>query len=1357
MLASDFMLAVLPDTQYYSDSWPATFNSQTQWIADNVQTENIAFVSHVGDVVEHAGSLTEWQRADAAMDTLDGVVPYSVLPGNHDFTSLGTHGSSTNFVDNFGASRYAGKAWYGGSSASQLNHYQMFSAGGYEFLHLALEWEPRASTVSWAQGILDAHPSLPAIVSTHAYLKPTGARFTGAESSDGLDGEQIFQSLITVNPQIFLVMGGHFPGEAHEVSFNDAGLPVLEMVVDYQLRANGGDGFMQLLNFRPDANTIDVTTYSPTLDEFETDADSQFSFSLDFEARLNFAGAPTAALTSPLDNGPGDSNPADGFVSVKYTPTHFEWKLTDLFPGINDATVTAATVQITRDGSPLTSPADYFFSYDAGSDRLTLTAAAGTFDDGVYHVTLNGGGAKIADLAGDPMSATSFEITVDTSIPGPPDSLYFSLSTLATLEGGVVADRNDVVFFDGTDFSLFFDGSDVGLDVLTIDALTVLNANEMLLSFSGSGTIPGISGTVDDSDIVKFTATQLGDVTSGTFTYYFDGSDVGLTTSDEDVDALTILANGHLLISTKGLFDVPGVAGDEEDLIEFAPDSLGANTSGTWSMYFDGSDLTGFADEDVYGVSVYPNGDIYLSTSGSFSVSGLSGKDEDVFAFSPTSLGSNTSGTFIAPVYFDGSQYGLDSQDVNSLHVPAPTGPPNAPPVARDDLATVNEDSATTINVLIDNGAGPDYDSDGSIVASSIAVVGSPANGVLVNNGNGSFQYTPNANYSGIDTFTYRVQDDRGAPSNTATVTITVNGLNDAPTAQDDDIATLQGNPVSINVLADHGHGPDTDIDGVVVASTVTAQSSPAHGALINNGDGTFDYSPVASFLGVDSFTYNVRDNVGAISNTATVTITVTAENSATLSLYFAVDDPHTFPNGLEVDEEDIITYDGVDFSLLFDGSDVGLSSEKLSAISVLSPTEILMSLSTEATLPGIPGTVQPTDIVKFNATQLGPTTAGSFELYFRGADVGLDVAAENIDGLSLLEDGRLVISTLSSFSVPGVSGNDEDLVAFTPTALGGSTAGTWEMYFDGSDVGWSGEDVDAAAVDEAGKIYLSTKADFTLDIGPVAGEDVFVFVPTQLGTSTTGSYEPTLFFDGSTFGLDALTIKAIDVTTAGPQALRSALAAEMVPTASSASLLTQPDVAAVLPFAMAAWQAAGFDVTGAAPISVYVDDLPGTQLGQAFGNAITLDRDAAGATWHVDPASSMILTGGYDLLTVLTHEVGHVLGFGHDDGDTVMAARLSTATRLLPATTVRHDLVFELASERNAGNDDLWSAPNLSRKIAGRADRGSSGTEIMVARRAPLDHRAVDEFHSIERDWKRDEDDHAKDEDGALPLDEST
>jgi hypothetical protein len=116
---------------------------------------------------------------------------------------------------------------------------------------------------------------------------------------------------------------------------------------------------------------------------------------------------------------------------------------------------------------------------------------------------------------------------------------------------------------------------------------------------------------------------------------------------------------------------VPGVTARDEDLLAFSPTSLGATTSGTWALYFDGSDvaLTN-STEDVDGVSIASDGKIYLSTTGVFSVSGVSGDDEDVFVCTPTSLGDTTACNFSSTLFFDGSANGIGPFDIDAIEVP---------------------------------------------------------------------------------------------------------------------------------------------------------------------------------------------------------------------------------------------------------------------------------------------------------------------------------------------------------------------------------------------------------------------------------------------------------------------------------------------------------------------------------------------------------------------------------------------------------------------------------------------------------------------------------------------------------------
>jgi hypothetical protein len=307
---------------------------------------------------------------------------------------------------------------------------------------------------------------------------------------------------------------------------------------------------------------------------------------------------------------------------------------------------------------------EWDFDYDGSTFQVEATGATAQHSyalDGGYTVALRVTDDHVATLA-------TTSVTVSDRAPV---VLYLSLGSSATLPGGLSVANEDILAFDGSAYSLYFDGSDVGLASFTIDAFDVISPTELLISFTSSGTVGGVA--MDDSDLVKFTATSLGSNTAGSFSMYFDGSDVGLTRSDEDVDAFELLPDGRLLVSTTGSVSVAGVSsGADEDLLEFTPASLGATTTGSWKLYFDGSDvgLSSSSSEDLDGLAVDASGKIYLSTTGSFSVSGVAGADEDVFVFTPTMLGSTTQGTFGPGLFFDGSAFGLSGNDVFAIDLP---------------------------------------------------------------------------------------------------------------------------------------------------------------------------------------------------------------------------------------------------------------------------------------------------------------------------------------------------------------------------------------------------------------------------------------------------------------------------------------------------------------------------------------------------------------------------------------------------------------------------------------------------------------------------------------------------------------
>lgn len=191
-----------------------------------------------------------------------------------------------------------------------------------------------------------------------------------------------------------------------------------------------------------------------------------------------------------------------------------------------------------------------------------------------------------------------------------------------------------------------------------MDAFEMLSDGSLLLSPDTAVTLTGV-GAVDDSDIVRFTPTSTGSNTAGTYTWYFDGSDVELSLDAEDIDALNILADGRIVISTLTSFTVTGASGLDEDLLAFTPTSLGSTTAGSWAIYFDGSDvgLSTNSNENVNGAWTASNGSLYLSTVGAFAVTGLSGDGADIFICTPGSFGSTTACTFT--LYWDGSVNGF--------------------------------------------------------------------------------------------------------------------------------------------------------------------------------------------------------------------------------------------------------------------------------------------------------------------------------------------------------------------------------------------------------------------------------------------------------------------------------------------------------------------------------------------------------------------------------------------------------------------------------------------------------------------------------------------------------------------------
>lgn len=277
-----FTVVLLPDTQFYAEKYPETYIAQTMWIRQRRRLENIKFAIHLGDIVQNPTEKPEWENANRAMEIIDGVVPYSMVPGNHDMVVQSR--DSTLYNQFFSPARFADRKWYGGHMGdANDNNYCFFAAGGMKFMVLSLEFAPRDETLEWAAGVVKQHPDHRVIVATHCYMQLTGrdTNCAAAYQIAGNSGEQIWQKFIRKQPNIFLVVSGHVLGIGLQRSVNDASGEVIEMLADYQGLPNGGDGWLRSLRFEPQQNKIHVTTYSPLLET--TNDDPNETFSMDYQ------------------------------------------------------------------------------------------------------------------------------------------------------------------------------------------------------------------------------------------------------------------------------------------------------------------------------------------------------------------------------------------------------------------------------------------------------------------------------------------------------------------------------------------------------------------------------------------------------------------------------------------------------------------------------------------------------------------------------------------------------------------------------------------------------------------------------------------------------------------------------------------------------------------------------------------------------------------------------------------------------------------------------------------------------------------------------------------------------------------
>jgi hypothetical protein len=293
-----FSIVLLPDTQFYVQSYPEMYKAEVDWIVAQKDALKLAFVLHLGDIVETPTVEMEWMRADADMAELDAAkVPYAVCAGNHDI-DLRTR-AATLLNQHFPQMRFS-PYMQGTFEAGKIdNAYYYFQAGGRTWLVVALEFGPRDEVVAWANKIVADNADKPAILLTHAYMYLGQQRYDWVNHPDPMqywdphgyplpgsvnDGQEMWEKLVSKHDNIVFVFSGHatWPeGAAGLISTKRAnGYYVNEMLSNYQgcpsdymcmnrmtmKPVRGGEGMIRIVHVDPASNSAKVETYSPYLD-----------------------------------------------------------------------------------------------------------------------------------------------------------------------------------------------------------------------------------------------------------------------------------------------------------------------------------------------------------------------------------------------------------------------------------------------------------------------------------------------------------------------------------------------------------------------------------------------------------------------------------------------------------------------------------------------------------------------------------------------------------------------------------------------------------------------------------------------------------------------------------------------------------------------------------------------------------------------------------------------------------------------------------------------------------------------------------------------------------------------------------
>jgi VCBS repeat-containing protein len=354
--------------------------------------------------------------------------------------------------------------------------------------------------------------------------------------------------------------------------------------------------------------------------------------------------------------------------------------------------------------------------------------------------------------------------------------------------------------------------------------------------------------------------------------------------------------------------------------------------------------------------------------------------------------------------------------DSNTATVSITVNSVNDAPVADDKSVTMDEDSAVAITLTA-------LDVDGDALTYNIVT---PPNHGSLSGTAPDVIYTPESDYNGADSFTFTA-DDGTVDSNEATVSITVNALNDAPDGKDDTYVMLEDDILTIIAPGVMANDDDKDNDTL----TAVLLSSPSNGTLTFNPDGSLTYSPASGFNGSDNFTYKVNDGTSD-SGAASVTISVTSVNDipAALNDFYSTDE----------DKELIISSPGIL------GNDTDFEGDALTAILMGNTSHGSMTLNADGSFTYLPD-------AEYSGTDSFTYKANDSMDDSNLATVTITVVSVNDNPKAGNEEYTIDEDTTLDVPAPGVLSNvtDSDGDPMTAVLVADATFGSVTLNADGS------------------------------------------------------------------------------------------------------------------------------------------------------------------------------------------------------------------------------------------------------------------------------------------------------------------